>query len=185
MSKCHAFCEAQNARHFAMPLMRSVRRLLDGTASMTLRIAVPNDVESIRRCIDAAFGCYTERIGRRPSSMTKDFLPLVEAGSVYVCELDGRLVGTMTVTAGPDYVELSSVAVEPMVQRQGIGKRLMAFAEEMALRRGVYSLRLYTNAALPEVVQYYEGIGYRVVERNTHDGFNRIYLEKRLPRASA
>jgi hypothetical protein len=24
MSKCHAFCEAQNARHFAMPLMRGV-----------------------------------------------------------------------------------------------------------------------------------------------------------------
>ncbi len=152
---------------------------------MKVRTATPNDLGAIQRCVDAAFSPYTERIGRPPSSMTREFLPLIELGEVYVCELDGRLVGTMTVTARPEHVELSSVAVEPSLQRQGIGKRLVAFAEEIALRRGAGALALYTNAALPEVAAYYQDLGYRVVERKTSDGYDRIYLEKQLRRASA
>ncbi len=117
--------------------------------------------------------------------MDRDFMSPVLAGDVYVCESDGRINGAITMTSAGDHLEVGSVAVDPTAQRRGIGKRLMALAEEVAMDRGFRVLRLHTNVALPELVIYYERLGYSVVERKIEAGFARVFLQKALSSASA
>ncbi len=149
--------------------------------SVNVRVARPSDLAAIQLCIARAFEGYIDRIGRRPSSMDRDFMPLILAGDVYVCEADGRINGAIAITSAGDHLEVGSVAVDPAAQRRGIGKHLMALAEEVAVDRGFRVLRLHTNAALPELVVYYERLGYRVVESKVDAGFDRIFLQKVLP----
>ena len=52
--------------------------------------------------------------------------------------------------------------------------------QAIAAERGVSILRLYTNAALPELARYYERMGYKIMERRLDEGYDRVFLEKRL-----
>ena len=147
---------------------------------MKIRLASANDRHAIEECIAEAFQGYTQRIGRRPASMDREFLPLIYAGCVHVCESEGNILGVMVVSEHADHVEVSSVAVRPSAQRRGIGKALMIAAEAIATKRRLRVIRIYTNAALPELARYYERIGYRIVDHKLDKGYDRVFLEKLL-----
>jgi ribosomal protein S18 acetylase RimI-like enzyme len=77
-------------------------------------------------------------------------------------------------------VLLESVAVFPHAAGRGIGKALIAYCEDVARKRGVAAVRLYTNEKMAENLSIYDRLGYSEVERRTEDGFNRVYFIKRL-----
>lgn len=147
---------------------------------MNIRLAIENDRSAIESCIGDAYQHYIPRIGKRPASMDREFLPLIHAGRVHVYESKGEILGVMVVAAQADHLEVSSLAVQPYAQRRGIGKRLMEEAEGIAKKKGLRILRLYTNAALPELARYYEGIGYKTTETKADGGYNRVFLQKLL-----
>ena len=147
---------------------------------MKIRLAFANDRHTIKECIAEAYQGYTQRIGKRPASMDREFLALIQAGCVHVCESDGNILGVMVVSEHADHVEVSSVAVKPSAQGQGIGRDLMMAAEAIAAERGFRVLRLYTNAALPELVRYYERMGYKRMECRLDEGYDRVFLQKAL-----
>ncbi|MGH9237183.1 MAG: GNAT family N-acetyltransferase [Vicinamibacterales bacterium] len=110
--------------------------------------------------------------------MTTDSLPAVERGELLVAESDGTLLAVMLLRLQTTTLEVSSVAVRRAQQRRGIGAALLAFAEERARIQKVRQLRLYTNAALDALVEYYRRCGFVARERRMDRGFDRVFMTK-------
>jgi len=81
--------------------------------------------------------------------------------TILLAEQDGRLRGCMQLTAKGDglfYLGLLSVA--PDVQAAGLGKRLLAAAEDQARRLGGRAIEMTVIRQRPELIAYYERRGY-------------------------
>ena len=61
-----------------------------------------------------------------------------------------------------------------------MGRRLLAFAEAEALRRGYREIRLYTHQTMVENQRLYASIGYEETGRGTKAGFDRVFMRKPL-----
>lgn len=151
-----------------------------GSETPVVRPAVAGDVAAISACAEAAYARYVPRMVRKPAPMVADFAAHVAAGEVHVIEAGGRLAGYMVMMVRPGEVFIDNIAIDPARQGLGLGGRLMALAEATARDRGCGRLRLYTNVAMTENVEFYGYLGFAETERRREDGFDRIYMEKRL-----
>jgi ribosomal protein S18 acetylase RimI-like enzyme len=79
-----------------------------------------------------------------------------------------------------NYLLLDNVAVSPARQGSGLGRRLLAFAEAEALRRGYNEIRLYTHQTMVENQRLYASIGYVETGRGTKAGYDRVFMRKQL-----
>jgi ribosomal protein S18 acetylase RimI-like enzyme len=145
-----------------------------------IRRAGPADVDWVSATIAAAFGCYIERIGRKPQPMTVNHAALIAAGEVHILEEGGERLGLIVMRAKPDHLYVDILAVRPETQGRGFGRQLMAFAEDAARRLGLPALRLFTNAKMTENRRFYPMLGFREAGDYTEDGFERVDFEKRL-----
>jgi ribosomal protein S18 acetylase RimI-like enzyme len=131
--------------------------------------------------VQRAYGHYVERIGLRPAPMDADYEALVAEGRTWVAELDGEIVGLLVLETEDDHLLIENVAVEPARQGGGIGRSLLAFAEQQAAAAGLAELRLYTHVKMTENQALYARLGYREVERRAERGFERVFMSKRVP----
>jgi N-acetylglutamate synthase-like GNAT family acetyltransferase len=145
-----------------------------------IRPAASGDREAVERLVEAAYGGYVERIGKRPAPMDADYAALIDARRVTVAEWEGRVVGILVLVPMGDHLLVENVAVAPAAQRTGLGGRLMAHAEQQARILGLAELRLYTNEKMVENLAWYPRLGYRETERRAESGFARVFFEKRL-----
>jgi len=132
---------------------------------------------------EAAYQPYIARMGRRPAPMTADYALIAGSGSAWVAEQRGRLVGLLVLEPAADHLLLENVAVDPDVQGNGVGSRLLRLAEEQAEAQGLKEVRLYTNAAMTENLTYYPRHGYRETHRATQDGYRRVFFTKAVGHA--
>ena len=79
-----------------------------------------------------------------------------------------------------NYLLLDDIAVSPNRQGVGLGRRLLAFAETEALRRGYREIRLYTHQTMVENQRLYASIGYQETGRGTEAGYDRVFMRKQL-----
>jgi cytidine deaminase len=85
-----------------------------------------------------------------------------------VAEIDGRLVGFagLRITTSPFYrepsAELTELYVEPAYQRQGIGRALATYAEDLAHSRGVDEMMVVAGFDNPPALALYQSLGYRI-----------------------
>ena len=63
-----------------------------------------------------------------------------------------------------------------------MGRRLLAFAEAEALRRGYCEIQLYTHQTMVENQRLYASIGYEETGRGTEAGYDRVFMRKQLRR---
>lgn len=143
-----------------------------------MRRATEADVPAIARVVEAAYARYLPRMDRMPAPMTEDVLPHVRAGQVWVAGMPVSMV--ICLVAEEDGLLVENVAVHPDAQGRGAGRRLMAFAEVEARRRGVNRVRLYTNEVMIENLEFYGRLGFRETERRESDGYRRVFMEKCL-----
>jgi len=136
----------------------------------------------MRDVAEAAYQPYIARMGRRPAPMTADYALIAGSGSAWVAEQRGRLVGLLVLEPAADHLLLENVAVDPDVQGNGVGSRLLRLAEEQAEAQGLNEVRLYTNAAMIENLTYYPRHGYRETHRATQDGYRRVFFTKAVGR---
>ncbi len=146
---------------------------------MEIRPARPADAEAIDALVQRAYRPYVARIGGRPRPMDDDYTEKVAQGSLFVLE-DGGAVGAMELVEKGDHLLIENVAVEPARHGEGLGGALLEFAEDRARAAGLDLIRLYTNAAMTENLAIYSHLGYREEERRTDNGFERVFLAKRL-----
>src|SRR4051812_11893846 len=61
-------------------------------------------------------------------------------------------------------------AIEPILQRQGLGARMMDFAERRAADLGAAELGLDTAEGAEHLVRFYSNRGYRFIDFIQHPG---------------
>ena len=149
-----------------------------------LRPARPEDVAGIAACVDAAYAPYVERLGRPPGPMLDDHAAVVAASRVQVATRGGArgetLVGAVVLEAVDGGSHIRNVAVIPAVKGQGVGRRLLEWAEAEARRRGHTSIHLATHQRMTENRALYARIGYAEQAHRRVDGYPRVLLRKPL-----
>jgi len=146
-----------------------------------IRPAQPDDRAAVEAIVDAAYSIYVERIHKPPGPMLDDYSRLIDAGAVSVLEAPGGAIAAMIVLlAKPDHLLLDNVAVHPDRQGQGLGRRLIAFAESEARRLGYAELRLYTHVTMTENIALYARLGFDETGRGREAGFERVFMRKSI-----
>ena len=145
-----------------------------------IRKATHTDLEQVRTCAVEAYTRYVERIGKKPAPMVADFAASIEAGTLFVIELDGQIHGFVVCYGCNDYLHLENVAVDPRFQGLGLGRQLIDYVEQQARSGGYGSIQLYTNAKMTENLGLYPRLGYEQFDRRVENGFDRVYFSKTL-----
>jgi ribosomal protein S18 acetylase RimI-like enzyme len=145
-----------------------------------LRPANAEDASSIAACVNAAYEHYVERIGKPPKPMLEDYRRIIAEYQVSVVDLKGEVVGVIVLKVVNAEVFVGNVAVLPSHQGLGIGRTLLAFAENEARRQGFSSIHLYTHEKMVENQAIYSKIGYIEYDRRLEDGYARVYMRKML-----
>jgi GNAT superfamily N-acetyltransferase len=155
-----------------------VSRPAGGAADVTpVRPARPEEAGAAKALVQSAYAHYVERIGRRPSPMDDDYERLVAAGELWALE---GVAGVVVLRDDGRDLLVDNLAVDPKRQGTGLGRRLLAFAEDEARRRGLGELQLYTNAAMTENIDLYTRLGWEEFDRRLEGAYSRVYFRKRL-----
>ena len=148
--------------------------------AMLIRPATQDDVAQIVRLVRAAYVTYLDRMEKPPAPMLTDYAGLIASGGVYVLTSSAEIAGALVIEAQNRALFIENVAVDPAFQGQGLGRRLMAFAEQCAREHGLRELRLYTNEVMVENLAFYQRLGFEEVERHVDEGYRRVFLRKSL-----
>ena len=147
---------------------------------ITIRRADGPDADTVRLITAEAYQLYVPRIGREPSPMVTDYGDAVRAGQAWVAEDEGQAVGIVVVELHSDHLLVENIAVRPAAQGGGVGRQLLARAEELAVELGYDEVRLYTHETMTENIAYYPRRGYTETHRGGQDGYRRVFFRKQL-----
>ena len=145
---------------------------------LELRQAVAADAVSVRALTRAAYAKWVPLIGREPKPMQADYERAVREHRIDLALLAGELAGLIETIEQPDHLLIENVAVAPAFQGRGVGRQLMAHAEQLATALGRTELRLYTNARFTENVALYRRLGYRLDREETGPLGVAVYMSK-------
>jgi len=146
-----------------------------------LRPATPDDAPAVTALVDAAYGHYVERIGRKPGPMTWDYAEMIRDWDATVAESgDGAIVGVLIAGPTDEGFVVENVAVHPSHQGQGLGRTLLELAETKARDSGFDSIYLFTHEKMTENQALYARVGYVEYERRTENGLSRVFMRKQL-----
>jgi ribosomal protein S18 acetylase RimI-like enzyme len=146
----------------------------------TIRLATIADCDRVEAIVTAAYSPYIPQIGRKPGPMEDDYTALIQQQAVRVLEDELQIKAVLVLIPEAATLLLDNIAVDPAFQHQGIGRRLLVFAEQTAREAGLSAIRLYTNQAMTENIALYTRIGYVETHRGTTNGLHRVYMIKRL-----
>ncbi len=149
-----------------------------------IRPATLADLPSVERIVAEAYAKYVERIGKKPGPMLDDYRRRIAEQAVSVLVDAGAIAGIIVLLPKEDHLLLDNVAVAANQQGRGSGRRLIAFAEAEARRRGYGEIRLYTHQTMHENIDLYPRLGYEETGRRTEDGYQRVFFRKRVERAA-
>ena len=81
--------------------------------------------------------------------------------TLLVAEMEGEVVATVMVGEDGHRGWVYYVAAAPNHQGKGLGRIMMAAAEDWLKRRGVWKMQLLVRAENTAVIEFYEHLGYR------------------------
>ena len=144
------------------------------------RPATAADVAAITALVREAYAKYIPRMGREPYPMTADYAKAVRNQQVWVVEEGGQIIAVLGLVPESDHLMVENIAVAVSHQGQGLGRKLLAFAEAEALRQGLPEMVLFTAQAMTENIGLYLRFGYVETEEKTVVDIPRVYMNKRL-----
>ena len=147
---------------------------------LEFRPARIEDATAITECVASAYSHYIDRIGKPPGPMLDDYSEMIMQHYVQVLVDGTNIVGVLVLIRQTQSLLLDNVAVHPDYQGIGLGRQMMTFAEQEALRMGYKAVILYTNEHMTENLELYKTLGYLETERKTVQGYQRIYMRKKL-----
>jgi ribosomal protein S18 acetylase RimI-like enzyme len=142
------------------------------------RRARPEDVGAVRALVEDAYAKYVPRIGMRPLPMDDDYEARVARGEAWL--IGDPLDAVLVLVPADGYLLVDNVAVRPELQGRGLGRALLAFAEERARADGLDELRLYTNEKMTENRALYTRLGYEEMAAETIEGRHAVWMRKAL-----
>lgn len=148
--------------------------------AQSVRLARPEDAAAIGDLVRASYSKDVERIGKEPAPMLEDYAALIWAGEMWVLVEGEEVLGVLVMRPAEGYLFVDNVAIAPERQGRGLGRELVAFAEEKATAYGLPEIRLYTNEKMSENLAVYGRLGFEETERKLDGGYRRVFLRKRL-----
>ena len=146
----------------------------------SMRTALPHEAGAIRDVVRTAYAKWVPIIGREPRPVQADYEAAVQTHRFDLIEADGQIVALIETEARADHFWFENIAVLPEWQGQGLGRRLLAHAEDLARAAGLTEMRLLTNGKMVANRQLYLSVGYvEDLEEPFGDG-TVVYLSKRL-----
>ena len=145
-----------------------------------IRPARPADAAAVAACVTAAYAMYVERMGKKPGPMLDDYAKIIGRHRVFVLDRPPGLIGVLVLKRHAGGLLLDNVAVHPDHQGRGLGRRLIAFAEDEARRLGHGALDLYSHESMTENIALYGALGYAETGRRVVGGYARVYMRKNL-----
>jgi ribosomal protein S18 acetylase RimI-like enzyme len=142
------------------------------------RLAGSRDLATVTELNAVAYAKYAGRMDQPPGPVQHDYAPEIDVGQVWL--VGEPAIAVIVLVPAEDHLLISNIAVHPSAQSNGIGRRLMDFAERQAIEAGLGLLTLYTHETMVENIAFYTRLGYRETARRTDDGFRRVFMEKRL-----
>jgi DNA-binding MarR family transcriptional regulator/GNAT superfamily N-acetyltransferase len=174
---------SESQRERLVTAMGEVERLL--TAGLVRIEVVDPESPAAAYCL----GEYYAEIGRRfedgfdhtiSLAATPEQLRL-PAGLFVVAFLHAEPIGSGALKFhGRRPAELKRMWVAPQARGLGLGRRLLAELERLALEHGVRTLRLETNKSLVEAIALYRSSGWREVDAFNDERYAHHWFEKRL-----
>jgi ribosomal protein S18 acetylase RimI-like enzyme len=148
-----------------------------------IRPARVEDAAEITECVAAAYKIYLGRLGKTPGPMLDDYIKVIQQHRVLVLREAERIIGILVLIVQNQSLLVDNVAVHPDHQGRGLGRRLMALAEEEARRLGFTTITLYTNVRMTENIGLYKKLGYAETGHKIEQGYDRVYMQKSLGEA--
>lgn len=145
-----------------------------------IRPAEPADAAAIAACVTAAYSVYLDRMDKPPGPMLDDYEQIIADHRVFVLEGPEGLAGALVLIDQDGGLLLDNVAIHPDCQGRGLGRRLVAFAEDEARRLGHESLDLYSHVTMTESIALYVSLGYLEFDRRVVRSYDRVYMRKTL-----
>lgn len=127
---------------------------------MHIREAEPREAEVLTNLINAAFRKAESFFidgDRLKLDVVRD---LFHSGEFLVAEDNAQVVGCVYLETRGDRAYLGLLSVQPERQRAGIGRMLMAAAEDRCRRQGHVAIDLQIVNLRRELPAYYGGLGY-------------------------
>lgn len=136
------------------------------------RLAKAGDVPALRALVEKAYRGDSAKRGwtheanllddERTSDAELAETIAAESSRVLLAEIEGALAGTVTITDfGGGRAYLGMLCVDPDLQADGLGRALIADAEDMAAEEfGAKVMEMTVIDARPELIAYYERRGY-------------------------
>lgn len=129
---------------------------------MEFRFAGESDSSGLLKLINQAFSVEAFfHIG--PRLDPRRIQPHFQKGRFLVAESEGALLGCVYVEVHADDSYLGLLSVEPSQQKTGLGRRLVAAAEEFAREMGARRMDLTVVNLRTELPPYYARLGYKVI----------------------
>ena len=95
---------------------------------------------------------------------------LAKGVQICVADLDGVVVGCCALIAiGPNQFELAKMTVSEAASGYGIGRKLLAFAIDLAGTLGARRLYLESNTKAAKAIHLYEDLGFRHMSAPEHE----------------
>jgi GNAT superfamily N-acetyltransferase len=148
--------------------------------SIDLRRAGPEDAGVVRELTRRAYAKWCDILGREPLPMTADYDHAVRHHMIDLAFVDGRLVGLVEMIARDNDLLIENVCVDPAEQGTGLGRSLVAHAEDETRRLGHRVIRLYTNKLFAANLGFYRGLGYEVEREEPFRGGIMVHYRKIL-----
>lgn len=147
-----------------------------------LRRLAPDSPEMVN-VFEVMRGAFAGMEGRinPPSSLTQMGVEDLRDPASDVWVYGDPVVGTVVLTPKRQVLYVGKLAVAD--RRRGVGRALMALAEERARALGLEWLELQSRVELVEVHAVFKALGFAEVMRTTHAGFARptsITFRKRV-----
>lgn len=129
-----------------------------------VRLANESDSPGIAEVVKRAFGVYRENYTAEAMVVVtpeaEEFTRRLAVGPQWVVELEGKVVGTVSVTVEEGDLYVKTMAVDPSVQGRGIAHLLMRAIDEYAATTTHERIFLYTTYFSVGAKQLYEKHGY-------------------------
>ena len=154
-----------------------------------IRFATETDSHAIAEVIREAFGAYRSEytpeafavVASSPDEIRSRF----DEGPQWIASVDGKIVGTVSVTVDDGDLYIRSMAVMPRAQGRGVAHKLLDAIDEYAAVTQFDRIFLYTTYFSAGAKELYEKHGYAWVRDTTAEewyGVPGLEMDKKIER---
>lgn len=154
---------------------------------MRLRLATTDDSAAIADVLREAFTPFREHYTDEAFAVVTASADVISSrfaeGPIWVAELNGKVIGTVSLTTEPEGLYIRSMAVRRGAQGLGIGHKLLDALNDHVFGGQIERIFLYTTYFVPGAKELYEKHGFKWVRDTSAEewyGTPGLEMDKKL-----